>query len=73
MLNEEHALSLQAPVTDSLIFNTIKGMKKNKAPGPYGFNAEFFIATALRGLVFVRLFDISLLPMQCFQVLTLLL
>ena len=35
--------ALLAPVTDDLIFKTLKGMKRNKAPGPEGFNVEFYL------------------------------
>ncbi|XP_074363513.1 uncharacterized protein LOC141704083 [Apium graveolens] len=45
MITNEQSGFLLAPVTDMLIFNTIKEMKKNKAPGPDGVNVEFFLAT----------------------------
>ncbi|XP_074346531.1 uncharacterized protein LOC141685321 [Apium graveolens] len=42
---ETQATLLSVAVNDALIFNTLKKMKKNKAPGPYGVNVEFFLAT----------------------------
>lgn len=39
------ASMLEAPVTNDLVLATIKSMKKNKAPGPDGVNAEFYLAT----------------------------
>ena len=44
ILSEAQQASLLAPITDDLILNTLKAMKKNKAPGPDGFSAEFFLA-----------------------------
>ncbi|KAL8091472.1 hypothetical protein AgCh_033906 [Apium graveolens] len=44
-LSEEQSLVLTAPITDLLIYDTIKRMKRNKEPGPDGVNVEFFIAT----------------------------
>ncbi|XP_074341935.1 uncharacterized protein LOC141679332 [Apium graveolens] len=42
----EQSSILLALVTDNLIYDTIKKMKKkNKSPGPDGVNAEFFLAT----------------------------
>ena len=34
---------LLSPVTNELIFSTLKSMKKNRAPGPDGFTVDFFI------------------------------
>ena len=44
-LNPELCDALQAPVNKDLIFKTLKSMKKNAAPGPDGFSADFFIST----------------------------
>lgn len=44
-ISPTQAVSLEAPVSNDLIFATLKGMKGNKAPGPDGFTAEFFVAT----------------------------
>lgn len=44
-VNQDQARSLIAPITDVLIWDTIKSMKKNKAPGPDGVNVEFFLST----------------------------
>jgi len=38
-------LLLEAPVSHEVILNTIKAMNKGKAPGPDGFNAEFYLHT----------------------------
>lgn len=52
-INDDQARHLVAPVTDGLIFDTLKNMKKNKSPDPDGVNAEFFVATwSLTGLSF---------------------
>ena len=40
--DQDHPILL-APVDDVLVFNTLKGMKRNKAPGPEGFNVEFYL------------------------------
>lgn len=45
VITEGQGDMLKSPVTDILILDTLKSMKKNKAPGPDGVNAEFFIAT----------------------------
>ncbi|XP_074356140.1 uncharacterized protein LOC141695827 [Apium graveolens] len=45
MVTPDQASLLEAPVTDALIFDTIRKIKKNKAPGPDGVNVEFFMAT----------------------------
>ncbi|XP_074327862.1 uncharacterized protein LOC141665780 [Apium graveolens] len=44
-VNVEQSRLLVAPVNDTHIFDTIKKMKKNKAPRPDGVNVEFFLAT----------------------------
>ncbi|XP_074360896.1 uncharacterized protein LOC141701135 [Apium graveolens] len=44
-VSAEQSNFLVAPVTDNHIFDIIKKMKKNKAPGPDGVNVEFFLAT----------------------------
>lgn len=66
-ISEEQARLLVAPVTDIIIFDTIKRMKKNKAPGPDGVNVEFFLATwHITGASFCTairyFFDHGLLP-----------
>lgn len=45
VVTEDHARLFVAPVTDLIIFDTIKKMKKNKTPGPNGVNVEFFLTT----------------------------
>ena len=35
--------SLTRPVNSDIIYATLKKMKPNKAPGPDGFNAEFYL------------------------------
>lgn len=42
VLDANQASTLEAHVTNLLIYETIKSMKKNKAPGPAGVNVEFF-------------------------------
>lgn len=42
-ITEGHAASLISPVTNELIWTTLKKLKKKKAPGPDGFNVEFYI------------------------------
>ncbi|XP_074351490.1 uncharacterized protein LOC141690603 [Apium graveolens] len=44
-ISDAQSRLLVASVTDTINFDTIKTMKKNKAPGPDGVNAEFFLAT----------------------------
>ncbi|XP_074342078.1 uncharacterized protein LOC141679483 [Apium graveolens] len=44
-ISDAQSRLLVASVTDTIIFDTIKSMKKNKAPGSDGVNAEFFLAT----------------------------
>lgn len=41
-ISQEHADSLVRAVTDEEVFGTLKSMKRNKSPGPDGFN-NFFI------------------------------
>ncbi|XP_074377040.1 uncharacterized protein LOC141718557 [Apium graveolens] len=41
-LNEDQSRVLTAPVTDLLIYDIVKRMKRNKAPGPDSVNVEFF-------------------------------
>ena len=36
---------LLKPISDDQILSVLKGLKPNKAPGPDGFNREFFLAT----------------------------
>ncbi|XP_074364755.1 uncharacterized protein LOC141705769 [Apium graveolens] len=43
-VSEEQARLFVAPVTDVINFETIKKMRKNKAPGRDGVNVEFFLA-----------------------------
>lgn len=42
-LTSVHIATLTKAVTPAEIFNTFKGMGKNKSPGPDGFSAEFFV------------------------------
>lgn len=42
-LSDVQQRTLVAPVNDALILCTLKSFKKNKAPGPDGFNVEFFL------------------------------
>lgn len=44
-ITEAQANVLESTVSRELIYATLKKMGKNKAPGPDGFNVEFFIAT----------------------------
>lgn len=44
-ITQTQAAMLEAPVTRDIIYSTLKKMGKNKAPGPDGFNPEFFLAT----------------------------
>ncbi|XP_074346869.1 uncharacterized protein LOC141685677 [Apium graveolens] len=44
-ISDAQSRLLVASVTDTNIFDTFKSIKKNKAPGPDGVNAEFFLAT----------------------------
>ncbi|XP_074342984.1 uncharacterized protein LOC141680747 [Apium graveolens] len=54
VLTEAHATFLCAQVTDAIILDTLKKLKKNKAPGPDGFNVNFFlILGAPQGLISV--------------------
>ncbi|KAL8110069.1 hypothetical protein AgCh_025974 [Apium graveolens] len=43
-ISENQARSLIVKVSDMDILNTLKSMKKNKSPGPDGFNVNFFLA-----------------------------
>ncbi|XP_074351412.1 uncharacterized protein LOC141690518 [Apium graveolens] len=45
VLTDSQATTLSAAVSDVLIYNTLKKMKKNKSPGPDGVNVNFFLAT----------------------------
>ena len=42
-VSPSQARFLLSPITNELIFSTLKSMKKNKAPGPDGFTVNFFI------------------------------
>lgn len=42
-ISPHQASMLTQPVNLDTIFKTLKGMKKNKAPGPDGFTVEFFL------------------------------
>ena len=42
-VSSSQASLLINPVTNDLIFRTLKSMKKNKAPGPDGFTVDFFL------------------------------
>ncbi|KAL8099763.1 hypothetical protein AgCh_032133 [Apium graveolens] len=44
-LTPTHALSLISEVTPTLVWDTLRKIKRNKAPRPDGFTMEFFIAT----------------------------
>jgi len=43
LVSAQQALLLERDVSDAKILLTIKHMKKNKSPGPDGFNVNFFI------------------------------
>lgn len=43
VISESQAAFLQSPVNRELIYNTMKKMKKNRVPGPDGFNKDFFL------------------------------
>lgn len=45
ILKDSQAACLEGPVTNEVIFKTMKSMKKIKAPGPDGFTMKFFLAT----------------------------
>lgn len=49
-ISEAHDRIFEDPINASLIFDTIKAMKQNKAPGPNGFTMEFYLATLDIGL-----------------------
>jgi len=44
-ISSQQALLLERDITDEEILNTLKHIKKNKSPGPDGFNVNFFILT----------------------------
>lgn len=44
-ISEDEARLFEALITDLIIFDTIRKMKKNKAHGSDGVNVEFFLAT----------------------------
>lgn len=44
-LTETQASHLEDPFTAEQVYDTLKHLKKNKAPGPDGFNVEFFLAS----------------------------
>lgn len=44
-IDPDQALLLPRLVSDDEIFTTLKSMKKNKSPGPDGFNVNFFLHT----------------------------
>lgn len=45
VLTENQASTLIVPFKREEIYSTLNKMKRNKAPGPDGFNVEFFLAT----------------------------
>lgn len=44
-LQDSQHEDLLAPISNELIWKTLKRLKRNKAPGPDGFNVEFFLHT----------------------------
>ena len=44
LVNEEDNRMMTTPITSEEISNALHGMNPNKAPGPDGFSAKFFIA-----------------------------
>lgn len=44
-MSTNHKEALAAPFSELDVFNTLKGMAKNKSPGPDGLPVEFYLAT----------------------------
>lgn len=52
-ISSQQATLLERDVTDAEILSTLKSMKRNKSPGPDGFNVNFFLSWDIVGKDFI--------------------